>query len=145
MTSRTFGLAGLLRLRTMEEDQAGARLSAANARSQVLRSRTGALRGQLADTPAAVNSAAALRYAAISRASMSSMLADLQTLEAVQDQETQAAREAFGVARARTAGLEKLEARHSREVIAADLAAEQIALDEIASGARHLRKESTLR
>ena len=144
MTSRAFSLAGLLRLRTLEQDQAAARLSSANNRSQVLRSRQSALRDQLTESPVEVNSTQALRYAAIARASMAGMLADLHTLEEAQDAETDSAREAFSAARSRTVGLEKLQARHHRAIADQDLAAEQTALDEIASGARHQMKERSL-
>lgn len=136
MSSRTFGLAGLLRLRNLEQDQAARTLSSANARSTAIRSRQSAARRDLDESPAEVSSTTALTMAAIARASGRSMLAELQNLEAVQADDTAAAQAAFRTARARTAGLEKLEDKHALRLAAADLAAEQVALDEIASGAR---------
>jgi flagellar protein FliJ len=141
--TRTFALAGLLRLRGIQEDQAAAELSTANARSRAIHARKSAARLELQDGPVDVSSVKALHMAAISRASSRSMLADLLALEAVQAEETAAAQTAFIAAQARTAGLEKLEAKHKAGVAAADLSAEQTALDEIASGALHRLKEAS--
>lgn len=140
--TRTFALAGLLRLRTIEEDQAAAKLSSANTRSQAIHARKSAARLELQDSPVEVASIKALHMAAISRASSRSMLADLIALEAVQGAETDAARSDFAAARRRTAALEKLEARHQDGQAAADALAEQNALDEIASGASRRQKEA---
>jgi flagellar FliJ protein len=144
MSSRNFGLAGLLRLRNLEQDQAARTLSSANARSTAIRSRQGAARRDLDESPAEVSSTIALNMAAIARASGRSMLAELQNLEAVQADDTAAAQAAFRTARARTVGLEKLEDKHALRLAAADLAAEQVTLDEIASGARRPAKEGLL-
>lgn len=140
--NRTFSLAGLLRLRGIEEDQAAAELSTANARSRAIHARKSAARLELQDSPVDVSSVKALHLAAISRASSRSMLADLLALEAVQAEETAAAQSAFIAARTRTAGLKKLETKHHAGVAAADLSAEQTALDEISSGADHRLKEA---
>lgn len=140
--NRTFALAGLLRLRGIEEDRAAAELSTANTRSRAIHARKSAARLELQDSPVDVSNVKALHVAAISRASSRSMLADLIALEAIQDEETATAQSAFIAARARTAGLEKLEVKHHARVAAADLSAEQTALDEIASGARHRLKEA---
>jgi flagellar FliJ protein len=141
MTARTFSLAGLLRLRTIEQDRASSALSAANARSRAIHARTSAARLELEDCDVDVSSAKALHMAAISRASSRSMLADLMALDAIQAAETDAARTVFLTARARTVGLEKLEFKHNSRVDAEDLAAEQNALDEISAGAHHRLKE----
>lgn len=144
MSSRNFGLAGLLGLRTLEQDRAARTLSSANARSTAIRSRQGAARLDLGESPAEVSSTIALNMAAIARASGRSLLAELQNLEAVQADDTAAAQAAFLTARARTAGLEKLEDKHALRLAAADRAAEQATLDEIASGARRPAKEGLL-
>ncbi|QOD05759.1 hypothetical protein [Pseudarthrobacter sp. BIM B-2242] len=140
--TRTFSLAGLLRLRGIEQDQAASNLSRANARSQAIHARKSAARLELQDSPSDVSSAKALHMAAIARASSRSMLNDLLALEAIQNEETAAAQAAFTEARTRTAGLEKLETKHNARVAAADLSAEQTALDEISAGARHRLNEA---
>jgi flagellar FliJ protein len=142
MTTRTFGLAGLLRLRTIEQDQAGVVLATANSRSRALHARTSAARRELGDAPVEVSSTQALRMAAISRASSRSMLSDLIALEAIQNEETAAAQADYLAARSRTVGLEKLEAKHTAGVMAKDLAVEQDALDEISSSTRFRAKEA---
>lgn len=140
--TRTFSLAGLLRLRRIEQDQAAGTLSTANARSQAIHARKSAARMELQESPTDVSSVKALHMASIARASSRSMLADLIALEAIQEAETTAAQEAFTAARTRTAGLEKLEIKHNAGVAAADMLAEQNALDEISAGARHRLNEA---
>jgi flagellar FliJ protein len=142
MTTRTFGLAGLLRLRTIEQDQAGAALATANSRSQAIHARTSAARRDLRGAAVEVSSTKALHMAAISRASSRSMLNDLLALETIQNEETAAAQSAFLAARSRTVGLEKLQAKHDTRVAAEDLATEQNALDEISASARYRAKEA---
>jgi len=142
MTARTFSLAGLLRLRGIEQDQASAALSAANGRSRAIHARTNAARLDLEDSDVDVSSAKALHMASLARASSRSMLADLIALDTIQTAETAVAQTAFLTARARTVGLEKLELKHDARVTAADLAAEQTSLDEISAGAHHRLKEA---
>lgn len=140
MTNRTFPLAGLLRLRSIEQDQAAASLSAANTRSRDLKDRTSAARQGLGAHSVDITDSRALHMAAIARASSASMLADLVALETVATEEAAAAQASFLSARSRTVGLEKLSARHTARVEAADQATEQTALDEISSAAHHRLK-----
>lgn len=133
--TRMFPLSGLLRLRHLEEDRAAAALAAANSRSRALNRRRDAALTDLDESPAEVSTAAALRLAAIARSSSRSMLADLNALEAAQEEETARAREEYSAAHARTVGLEKLESRHAEQVAAEDLHTEQTVLDEIGSAA----------
>ncbi|HEX9089663.1 MAG TPA: flagellar export protein FliJ [Arthrobacter sp.] len=142
MSARTFSLAGLLRLRGIEQDQASAVLSAANGRSRAIHARTNAARLELEDCDVDVSSTKALHMASLARASSRSMLADLMALDTVQAAETAAAQAAFLAARGRTVGLEKLELKHDARVTAEDLATEQTALDEISAGAHHRSKEA---
>ncbi|WP_231556235.1 hypothetical protein [Cryobacterium sp. MLB-32] len=74
---------------------------------------------------------------AAARASSRSMLADLDALGQGHLATLAQAQSVFDAARAESIGLEKLEARHSAAVAAADLRAEQIVLDEIASTRWH--------
>jgi flagellar FliJ protein len=78
--------------------------------------------------------------AAFARASSRSMLSDLAALSALAEADTAQAREDFQAARARTVGLEKLEEKHTAAVMAEDLRAEQIVLDEIASASWQRQK-----
>jgi flagellar FliJ protein len=65
-----------------------------------------------------------------------SMLTELRSLAATVEAERDEAEREFGAARARTMGLEKLEARHAAAAAASALAAEQVVLDELGSAAR---------
>lgn len=133
--SRQFPLAGLLRLRQLEQDQAAARFGAVNARFRALAGREEAAREQADGITSEVDSSAALRAVAAARASSMSMLADLRALSELAASEREDAQVEFAAARARTIGLEKLEARHSEAVAAAELAAEQGVLDELGTAA----------
>lgn len=135
--SRQFSLAGLLRLRQLQQDQAANGLARASSRSKSVRAREAAARRQLDETADDVDSSAGLRAVAAARASSQSMLADLQALGDIAESEVAEARALFTAARTRSVGLEKLEERHFAERIAAELSTEQGALDEIAAIAWH--------
>lgn len=130
--TRQFPLAGLLRLRQLQEDQARAEYGAANRRiGELADRRTAVLEG---DTHAGAepDSAVALRAIAAARAAQTGMLADLRALAVLAEGERDAAQAGFAAARARTLGLEKLQDRHAAAVQAEDLAAEQGVLDDLA-------------
>jgi flagellar FliJ protein len=135
--ARSFPLAGLLRLRQLQQDQAAGDLAAANARLRENGRSIAQARGLLGTTASEVSDAAALHALAAARASSRSMLADLQALEQLRRDEAEQARAGFQQARARAVALEKLEARHAVAAAAEELHGEQVALDEIASGAWH--------
>ena len=135
--NRQFSLAGLLRLRQIQQDQAATGLARARSRSSSVRVREAAARRDLAATDDPISSSASLRAVAAARSSSHSMLADLQSLGRIAETEEADARSEFIAARTRSVGLEKLQARHHAEVTTEDLRAEQSALDEIASTVWH--------
>lgn len=135
--NREFSLAGLLRLRQIQQDQAATGLARARSRSSSVRAREAAARRDLSATDDPISSSASLRAIAAARSSSHSMLADLQSLSRIADTEETDARSEFITARTRSVGLEKLQARHHAEVATEDLRAEQSALDEIASTVWH--------
>lgn len=134
---RRFNLAGLLRLRHMQEDSAAAALAAANGRMSRGSSRSSAVRAALGESETEVSTAAGMAAMAASRASSVSMLADLRIMTQLDAEAVQQAEADFMAARAKSKGLEKLHEKHQDNVAADDLAAEQIAVDEIASGTWH--------
>ncbi|WP_422934679.1 flagellar export protein FliJ [Sinomonas sp. P47F7] len=136
MTRQQFRLAGLLRLRQLEQDQAAARFGAANARQRALAVREEAGRADGDRISSDVDTSAALRAVAAARASSTSMLAELRALAELAESERDAAQLEFAAARARTIGLEKLEARHAEAAAAAELAVEQGVLDELGATRR---------
>jgi flagellar FliJ protein len=145
MMVRLFPLAGLLRLRHLQEDQAASRLSAANGRLRENDFRQMRARTALGSSLSEVTTTAALHAVAAARASSRSMLADLDGLRKGFRSEVDAAQDAFDAARTRVVELEKLEERHAEALAAEDLHVEQTTLDEIASVAWHRDGEETQR
>ncbi|MEO5780732.1 MULTISPECIES: flagellar export protein FliJ [Arthrobacter] len=135
--NRQFSLAGLLRLRQMQQDQAATGLARARSHSDSVRAREVSARRDLSDASGDVDTSQALHAIAAARFSSFRMLSDLQSLTADAQSAEDAAREEFTAARTRSVGLEKLQTRHDAEVLSADLRAEQAALDEIASTVWH--------
>ncbi|WP_166878193.1 hypothetical protein [Salinibacterium sp. ZJ450] len=135
--ARPFTLAGLLRLRTLQQDAAAGDLAAANARLHESGARQARARTALGGTPTDPTDTTTLYAVAAARAASRSMLADLEALRQQQAEDAAAAESAFTAARAATVGLEKLEARHALAIAADDLHAEQTVIDEIASGSWH--------
>lgn len=135
--NREFSLAGLLRLRQIQQDQAATGLARARSRSSSVRVREAAARRELTATDEPISSSASLRAVAAARSSSQSMLTDLQNLSRLAETEEADARSAFIAARTRSVGLEKLQTRHFAEVASEDLRVEQSALDEIASTGWH--------
>lgn len=141
---RDFPLAGLLRLRRLQQDSAAGNLAAANAalrRSSEARSEA---YDSLAATPLEAADAATLTAIAAARASSRSMLADLLAVEALESAAVNSAQAEFQAARARSVGLEKLETKHSDAVAVEDLRTEQNILDELAGTAWHRRQKEAL-
>ena len=143
MTSRTFPLAGLLRLRRIHQDQAAGELAAAAAALRERAADRGTAMASLDRSLSRVDSAQALAAVAAARASSRSMLRELEALETRSMMDLDRAQADFSAARAQTISLEKLEERHTAAVHAEDLKAEQLVLDEIATNARHLRGKQT--
>ena len=131
-----FPLAGLLRLRRLEQDQAAGHLGAANSRFAALAATEARAAAEAEQLPSEASTSAALQAIAAARASSMSMLTELRGLAAVAGEDRDEAERVFGAARARTVGLEKLEARHAVAAAPAEIAAEQVVLDELGSAAR---------
>lgn len=136
--ARRFPLAGLLRLRHAEQDRAAAALAAANDRVRDAADARIAARRNLADREQEqlVTDAATLSALAAARASTRGMLEELDAVARTRRADADAARTAYSAARRAALGLEKLEGHHDHEQAAADLRAEQDALDEIAARRR---------
>ncbi|GAA1109493.1 flagellar FliJ family protein [Arthrobacter flavus] len=143
MTSRAFPLAGLLRLRRINQDRAAGELAAAAAALRERAADRGTAMASLDRSLSRVDSAQALSAVAAARASSRSMLRELEALETRSRADLDRAQNDFSAARAQTISLEKLEERHTAAVHAEDLKAEQLVLDEIATNARHLRGKQT--
>ncbi|WEK13066.1 MAG: hypothetical protein P0Y48_11405 [Candidatus Microbacterium phytovorans] len=132
--SRGFPLAGLLRVRGVQERAAAERLSRAALEHAHTEARDRHLRASLTtdvDAPEDVRTLAAL---AASRVAARSLLSDLHVLRDAQAAEVETARAAHAAARIDEHGLERLAEAHDRREQQRTLRAEQAALDEIAVG-----------
>jgi flagellar FliJ protein len=139
--ARSFPLAGLLRLRQVQQDQAAIDLAAANARVAEGTARQRRARSSLGATSSEAASTSVLYAVAASRAASRGMLAELQALECDHLAALDTANTAFTSARSRSIGLEKLEVRFDDAVASGALRAEQAVLDEIASTGWHRTRE----
>jgi len=137
--NRQFSLAGLLRLRHLQQDQAAAELSVANARLRAAATRIDETRAALEHLPISPTGADTLYAIAAARASSRSMLAELAALDVVAQQGQVDAQREFDARKAAAVSLEKLEDRHGTAIAAEDLHAEQAVIDEIASTGWHRR------
>lgn len=131
--SRPFSLAGLLRLRQVQEDIAAGELSAARQRLDVTNVRQQHARTALGATTSDVTSTAALYALAAGRASVRSTLSDLDALGRTHQSEEDAASAAYTEARRQSLSIEKLEARQRERDAAEELLAQQHLLDELAT------------
>lgn len=131
--ARAFRLAGLLRLRQVQEEQAASDLSAANSRARENAARQNRARAALGGVGAEATSSNVLYAIAAARSSSRSMLAELEAVDQRNQEAVTAAAAAYAAARARSLGLEKLEARHIETRNADDVAAQQAVVDEIAT------------
>jgi flagellar FliJ protein len=130
---RVFPLAGLLRLRQLQQDSAASDLAAANGRvrdNSVVQARARRTLGASSSQPVDID---AMRAIAAARSSSSSMLSDLGAMATQHRRSAEEAQSEYHAARAKTVGLGKLEEKHSALTAAGDLRSEQLALDEIAS------------
>ncbi|QTE29873.1 flagellar FliJ family protein [Pengzhenrongella sicca] len=141
---RAFRLAGLLRLRKLQEDQAAARLAAANAalrRTQVRRDGTYA---SLARHALPDGDHRAWGVAVAGRAALGGLLGEATTAVVGAHERVTLDTSAWSATRSRSVGLEKLEDKHRVIVQHEDDRLEQIVLDEIASrGPRGIQVPST--
>lgn len=139
--SRRFSLAGLLRVRRIQEDLAQGALAERTAtlrESEAVRER--ALR-HLAGFGEPGLSLETLRAIAVARAAGAAMLAELQTHRSGLESDVAEARAAHREARIRTRGIERLEAAHTARIDAEALRAEQLRLDELGSARAANREE----
>ena len=143
--ARTFALAGLLRLRHLQQDQAAGDLAAANAVAKANTLRRAQARATLEVLPSSVTGAETLYAVAAARASTRSMLAEMDALGRNHVAAVGEAQAAYDATRAESVSLEKLEGRHGEAVAAEDLHAEQTVLDEIASTSWHRNRNGLLR
>ncbi|TFD51410.1 flagellar export protein FliJ [Cryobacterium sp. Hh11] len=134
---RLFPLAGLLRLRHLEQDRAAGELAEAHHRSRLLEDRRARTREQLHGSLGNPTNVRGLNALAAARASSRSMLADLDALGRTHATALASAQAAFATARAASIALEKLEVRHTEAVRAEDLRDEQAVLDEISATRWH--------
>jgi flagellar FliJ protein len=126
----TFRLLNLMKLRRMQEDGARAELARARATETDRRRREQRVRGMLGDSAVDASSAEAVQSIAAARASSSSMLGELETLLAQDQQSVLEASAVYAEAKTRTTQLEKLEEQHAARVHRDDLRREQNVLDE---------------
>lgn len=134
--TRAFSLAGLLRVRGIQERQAAQRLSRAVIDAQHTEARDRALRAHLAAEGAEAVDVRSLAALAAARVAGRSLLADLTALAQVQQEEVASARTEHSAARRSVRGLDRLAEAHAARLRAADLHAEQVELDEIAARTR---------
>lgn len=131
---RPYRLAGLLRLRKLEEDQAAADLAVANAARRAALARQADSDGQLANHDFdPTTQLSAWRSAVAIRASLRSLAVESAGAAALASTEVNQREMAWADARRRAVPLEKLAERHDEAEKVEDLRLEQIALDEIAS------------
>jgi flagellar protein FliJ len=133
---KPFSLAGLLRLRRLQEDQAAASLAHARRTVRDTSARIAAAHAELASADAKIATADELWAIAATRSSSASMLAELTELERVQAQEVERRAAAHTDAARAARGIEKLETKHAVAARTEDLRVEQLALDELAGRGR---------
>jgi flagellar protein FliJ len=135
--NRAFRLAGLLRLRRLEEERAAAELATANAATRTEERERDQLTSRLA-VAAFPRQAGESEWlsAAASRAALAGLVNEAQTTVAVATRRAELAGQDWMFARSRVAMLDKLAERHAHAVRIADEAAEQALLDELAARRR---------
>jgi len=130
--TRSFSLAGLLRVRSIQERAAAQELSRAVIEENQTRARERHLRAALAATDSDAVDVRSLAAMAAARVAGRSMLADLESLAQTQRQAVDDAQSAHSDVRREVRGLDRLAAAHAARVQADALRAEQHELDEIA-------------
>ena len=131
-----FSLAGLLRLRGIQQDQAAGVLAAANREVTAVDRRRSQTADQLAASSSSADSRETLLAIVAARASARSMFLELDGIGAQAAARAETARHEFTKAKSDTAALDKLAERHRVQSTAEELRTEQNALDEISAGSR---------
>jgi len=134
--SRSFSLAGLLRVREIQERAAAQRLSRAMIDAQHTEARDRSLRAHLSGAGSEAVDVRSLAALAAARVAGRSLLADLTTLAELQEQSVDQARAEHAEARRAMRGLDRLAQAHALRVRTDELHAEQTELDEIGSRTR---------
>ena len=135
---RAFRLAGLLRLRALQEDQAAGVLAVSNVALRTAERRRHSTLATLAGhtLPAAAD-AGAWRTSVAARGTLRHLLADAAIEVRDAGERVRADTALWSAARSRSVALEKLQERHRTLVSLEDERSEQLALDEVAArGAR---------
>jgi len=135
--SAQFSLAGLLRLRKLQEDQRAVELNSARDRESVGLARTRRIRRTLAEGHEDPTAHASLASIAAARASSATMLSELGEIDRENAAQVETAAIAHADAHRKTLGLEKLEARFEEKKLAEELREEQLLLDDLSSRAWH--------
>ncbi|VTR77541.1 flagellar export protein FliJ [Cellulomonas hominis] len=131
--SRAFRLAGLLRLRSLAEEQAAARLAGASSVRDAAVARRRATESMLGDAEFPVDmDVLGMRAVVASRMALSALLVDQRARVSVTQDAVDAANAEWSAARTRTRTLETLEEKHEAVVRVEEQRAEQIVLDEVA-------------
>ena len=130
---RAFRLAGLLRLRKLQEDQAAARLATANAALRVSETRRASTARALSGHSLPDGDGRTFGAAVVGRASLGSLLGEANAAVGGARERVMADTGAWSATRMRSVGLEKLEDKHRVVVQHEDDRLEQMVLDEIAS------------
>lgn len=131
--TRSFSLAGLLRVREIQERAAAQRLSRAVLDARHTEARDRSLRAHLAGAGSEAVDVRSLAALAAARVAGRTLLSDLTTLSELQEQTVDQARTEHAEARRAMRGLDRLAQAHAVRVRAAELHAEQAELDEIGS------------
>lgn len=135
--AKPFALLGLLRVRTVQQDEAAVVAATAVRHAHSVRVRRQAVVDELGRSGDAPASPEVMMAIAAARSSSRGMLAELESLITLADADAAAAGAALAEARSKTIPLEKMELRHREEAFAEDLRVEQNALDEIATNSWH--------
>ncbi len=136
-----FPLAGLLRVRRIQQERAASELAVANARLREHTVRQVRARDELGATMSEVSDTSSMHAVAAARATAGGLLGDLESLRVLSEEEADRSRQQYTDARTRSRGLEKLEDRHFDAQNARELHAQQLALDELASIRWHKKTE----
>lgn len=134
---RTFRLAGLLRLRRLEEERAAAALAAANAEARRAEATRDERVNVMAGTVFPRHADEGLwRTAVAARASLTALVGEAEVLAEVAARRGELATQDWSAARSRVSMLDKLAERHEASVRAEDNRVEQQLLDEAAARRR---------
>lgn len=129
---KAFRLAGLLRVRDLEEQRAAATLAEASVALDAVYAHRSRTRATLAGVPPEAADAAALSALVAARANAHALLGELSSLHDQAEHIAANARDAHHAARADARALEKLHLRHIDTETTREIRAEQLTLDEIA-------------